>query len=192
MPNGKLNQKTHGHEIATSAPPSTGPITRPTAATIRVRPHREPELVLRERVGDERGRVREQEGAADALGDAPQDQLHAVGGEAGAQRGEAEHDEAGHVGALAAEQVGQAAGAEHQHRRGDHVREDHPHECQQAGVQLALEVGQGDDERARVDRGQEHPQARARQHPPPVVLVTGVDAGSPPAGLGRCGGGTQT
>ena len=33
-PSGKLNQKTHGHEIATSAPPSTGPMTRPTAATI--------------------------------------------------------------------------------------------------------------------------------------------------------------
>ena len=29
-----MNQKTHGHAIATSAPPSTGPITSPTAATI--------------------------------------------------------------------------------------------------------------------------------------------------------------
>ena len=31
---GTLNQKTQCHEIATSAPPSTGPITSPTAATI--------------------------------------------------------------------------------------------------------------------------------------------------------------
>ena len=29
-----MNQKTHGQAIATSAPPSTGPMTRPTAATI--------------------------------------------------------------------------------------------------------------------------------------------------------------
>src|SRR4029077_14849066 len=29
-----LNQKTQCHEIATSAPPSTGPTTSPTAATI--------------------------------------------------------------------------------------------------------------------------------------------------------------
>ena len=29
-----MNQKTHGHAIATSAPPSTGPITSPIAATI--------------------------------------------------------------------------------------------------------------------------------------------------------------
>ena len=32
--NGTLNQKTQCQEIATSAPPSTGPITRPMAATI--------------------------------------------------------------------------------------------------------------------------------------------------------------
>ena len=33
-PNGTLNQKTQCQEMSTSAPPSTGPITRPTAATI--------------------------------------------------------------------------------------------------------------------------------------------------------------
>jgi len=33
-PNGTLNQKTQGQPIATSTPPSTGPITSPTAATI--------------------------------------------------------------------------------------------------------------------------------------------------------------
>ncbi len=32
--NGTLNQNTQCHEISTSAPPSTGPITSPTAATI--------------------------------------------------------------------------------------------------------------------------------------------------------------
>ena len=34
MPSGTLNQNTQCHEIATRAPPSTGPRTRPTAATI--------------------------------------------------------------------------------------------------------------------------------------------------------------
>ena len=33
-PSGTLNQKTQGQAIATSAPPSTGPITSPIAATI--------------------------------------------------------------------------------------------------------------------------------------------------------------
>ena len=33
-PNGTLNQNTQCHEIAISAPPSTGPITSPTAAII--------------------------------------------------------------------------------------------------------------------------------------------------------------
>ncbi len=33
-PRGTLNQNTQCHEYATSAPPSTGPITRPTAAII--------------------------------------------------------------------------------------------------------------------------------------------------------------
>ena len=33
-PSGTLNQNTHCHEIETSAPPSTGPSTRPIAATI--------------------------------------------------------------------------------------------------------------------------------------------------------------
>jgi hypothetical protein len=53
-----------------------------------VRAHREAELLLRERVGDERTRVREQEGAADSLHDAPHDQLGAAAGEACAQRRE--------------------------------------------------------------------------------------------------------
>ena len=34
MPSGTLNQNTQCQEMATSAPPSTGPITSPTAATI--------------------------------------------------------------------------------------------------------------------------------------------------------------
>ena len=76
---GTLNQNTQCQEIATSAPPSTGPSTSPTAATIVFVPIARPSCSLRERVGDERGGVGEQERAADALQDPPQDQLGAVG-----------------------------------------------------------------------------------------------------------------
>ena len=69
----------------------------------RVRPHRQAELALREGVGDERGGVREQEGGPDALDDPPEDQLGPVAGEAGAERGEGEDDEAGDVRPLAPE-----------------------------------------------------------------------------------------
>ena len=93
-PIGMLNQNTHGHEIATSAPPSTGPITRPMAATIVFVPIARPSSLLRERVGDERGGVGEEERTADALDDAPQDQLGAGRGEPGPERREREDQEA--------------------------------------------------------------------------------------------------
>ncbi len=57
----------------------------------RVGAHRQAELLARERVGDDRGRVGEQERAADPLEDPPQDQLRAVGGEPGAERRQREH-----------------------------------------------------------------------------------------------------
>ena len=47
----------------------------PNRGDHRVGPHRQPELLARERVGDDRGRVREQERAAHALQDPPHDQL---------------------------------------------------------------------------------------------------------------------
>ena len=151
------------------------PEHEPDRGDHRVRPHREPELLARERVGDERGGVGEQERGADALEDPPQDQLGAVLGEAGAQRGEREDDEAADVGLLAAEEVGEPARGEHEHGRGDHVGEDHPHEAEQRRVERALEVGQGDDQRARVDGRQQHAQAGAGERPPLVVGVLRVD-----------------
>ena len=173
--NGTLNQNTQCHEIATSAPPSTGPITRPTAATIVFVPIARPSC--------SRGKASVTSAAALANRNAPpmpwriRHRISSVPllGEAGAQRGEREHEEAADVGLLAAEQVGQPAGGEHEHGRGDHVGEDHPHEREQAGVERALEVGQGDDQRARVDRRQQHPEARARERPPLVARVLRVD-----------------
>ena len=63
-----------------------------------VRPHGEAELLAREGVRDQRGGVGEQERGADALDDAPQDQLGAALREARAQRREREHDDAADVG----------------------------------------------------------------------------------------------
>jgi len=94
---GTLNQKTHDHPISTSAPPSTGPITSPTAATIVFVPIAEAELLDRERVGHDRARVREDQRAADPLQHAPADQLAAARGEAGRKRREREDDEPGDV-----------------------------------------------------------------------------------------------
>ena len=141
------------------------PEHEPDRGDHRVRPHREAELLARERVGDERGGVGEQERGADALEDPPQDQLGAVLGEAGAERGEREGDEAADVGLLAAEEIGQPARGEHEHGRGDHVGEDHPHEAEQRRVERALEVGQGDDQRARVDGRQQHARGWCRRAP---------------------------
>src|SRR4051794_35763713 len=187
-PSGTLNQKTHCQEMDTSAPPSTGPSTRPIAATIVFVPMASPSWRLGKGVGDQRGGVREQERGADALEDAPHDQLRAVAREARAQRGQREGQEAAEVGLLAAEEIREPAGGEHEDRRGDHVGEDHPHEAEQARVERALEVGQGDDQRAGVRGREQHPDARAGERPPLVVRVAGVDAGAPAPGVfGRSG-----
>ena len=140
----------------------------------RVGAHREPQLLSRESVGHERSGVCEQECRADALQHAPQDQDGAIGREPGAQRGERENQEAADVCALAAEQVAEAPRGQHQHGGGDEVGEDYPDEREQAGVQRALEIGQRDDQRPGVGRGEQHAQARARQRPPLVALVAGL------------------
>ncbi len=149
---------------------------KPDRRDHRVRAHRDTELFARKGVGDERRRVGEQERRADPLEDPPEDQLIPVGGETGAQRGRREQDEAADVGVLAAEQIRHPPGGEHQHGRGDHVGEDHPDQRQQARVEAALERGQGDDQRARVGRREEHAEARARQRPPAIAGRGGVDA----------------
>ena len=82
---------------------------------------------------------------------------------------------------LAPDLVGEAAGRQQQHRAGDHVGQDHPHQGQQRGVQRAFEARQRDQQRAAVDGRQEHAQAGDREHPPAVVRVLGVNARPAPA-----------
>jgi hypothetical protein len=84
-------------------------MTRPTAAIMVFVPMAKPSCLRGKASVNERGRVREQEGPADALEDAPEDELRAVGRKPGAERGEREDDEPADVGDLASEQVGEAA-----------------------------------------------------------------------------------
>ena len=175
---GTLNQKTHCQEIADQGAAEDRADHEADRGDHRVGPHRQAELLLGEGVGDQGGPVGEDEGAADPLDDPPEDQLGAVGGEAGAERGGGEDQEGADEGGLAAEEVGEAAGGEDQHGRGDHVGEDHPDQFQQAGAERALEVRQGDDQRPRVGRDEQHPEAGAGERPPLVVLVVGGDPGA--------------
>ena len=110
-PSGTLNQNTHCQRDRDERAAEHRPEHEADRGDHRVRAHREAELLAREGVRDERGGVGEQERGADALQDPPQDQLRAVGREAGAERGRGEHEEAADVGVLAAEQVGQPARA---------------------------------------------------------------------------------
>ncbi len=145
----------------------------------RVGAHRQPELPFREGIGDQGRGVGEDERAGDPLHDPPEDQLGPAGGESGAKRGSREDQKCPHVGALAAEQVGEAPRGEDQNGRGDHVGEDHPDELQERRMQGPLEVGEGDDQSAGVDRRQQHPEAGARQSPPFVVRMLGGNPGPP-------------
>ena len=105
MPNGTLNQNTQCHEIATSAPPSTGPITRPTAATIVFVPIARPSCSRGNASVTIAAALANRNAPPIALEDPPQDQLRAVAGEAGTERGEREHEEAADVRLLAPELI---------------------------------------------------------------------------------------
>ena len=150
--NGTLNQNTQCHEISDERASEHGPDHQAHGGDHRVGPHRQPELLAREGVCHDRRSVREQERAADSLEDPPHDQLGAAAGEAGAERSQRKNHEAADVRLLAPELIGQPAGAQDEHGRGDHVHEDHPHELEEARVETPLEIGQRDDQRPRVDR----------------------------------------
>ena len=174
--NGTLNQNTQCHEIATSAPPSTGPSTSPTAATIVFVPIARPSC--------SRGNASVTSAAALANRNAaptPWRIRHRISsvpfvGEAGAERGEREDDEAADVGLLAAEQVGQPARGEHEHGRGDHVGEDHPHERRAASCASARSrSGRAMISVPELIVASSMPEAGAGERPPLVVGVLRVD-----------------
>ena len=174
--NGTLNQKTQCQDTLTSAPPSTGPITRPTAATIVLVPIASPSSSFGNASVTIAAELANRNAAATPC--AIRHTISSVPPPANPAPSDASPNSAkpAHVGLLAAEQIRQPAGEQHQHGRGDHVGEDHPHQQQDAHAERLLEVGQRDDQGAGVDRREQHPEARAREGPPLVVLMLGVHA----------------
>ncbi len=139
-------------------------------------------LVGGERVGEDRGRVGEEHGAADALDQPPDDEPHGscaalVGVEGESDRPDGEDDEPGVVDADAPVHVAEAAEGHDQHRGDEHVAHEHPQQVADVargeGVQVdALEDGgQRDDDDRRVDDGHEHAERGVAQGDP---LVAGV------------------
>ena len=142
----------------------------PLTPTMLLMPSAMPRWFGGKGVGDDRRRVREQAGAADALHDAEDDQV-ARAGAAGhpvdreQQRGDRVDDEAEVVDPHAAEHVAEAAEADDQHARHDHVAEDHPQQVEAVGRHERVEVDAAEDVRhrdqrdRRVERREQHRRA---------------------------------
>ena len=154
---------------------------------------REAAPVGRECVGQDRGRVRHQHGAADGLEHPPADQPHralaALEGIEGEQDGGCgEHRETRVVDLDPAEHVAEAAQGDHQHRLDQPVTHDHPEQVadvarrQRVQVNAAEDGRQRDDDDGAVQRGHEHRRGRVGQgHPPvPVPRVPGAPGHQPP------------
>jgi hypothetical protein len=86
-------------------------------------------------VGEDAERLRRQDGAADALDHAGEDQLAGTLGEATANRGQGEDREPDQEQPPGAEHVAQSAGGDQQHRVDEDVCVQHPENLVQPGVQ---------------------------------------------------------
>ena len=146
----------------------------------RVHPEREPTLMLRKRVGQDRARVREQERAPDALPDAHRDQperarapVHPGDRQEDGEDGEDREAEVVHL--HAAVDVAQPAEAHDQDRDHDEEAEDQPEQVarvagsERVDPDAAKDVRQRDQEDRTVDRGKEHPERRVRERHPLVL-----------------------
>jgi hypothetical protein len=146
-----------------------------------VDPQRHPALVGGKGVGDDRRRVGQQAGAADALHDPEDDQegragaaLHPVDGQQ--QRGHRVDDEAEVVDLHPADHVAQPAEADDQHARDHEVAEDHPQQVervrgdQRIEVDAPEDVGHRDDRDRGVERRQQHGQRRVGERHPLVAI----------------------
>ena len=158
------------------------PDEHPADADDVVDPERHPALVGREGVGDDRRRVREQAGAADALHDPEHDQVVRAGAaghpvDREQQRRDRVDDEAEVVDPHPAEHVAEAAEADDQHARDDEVAEDHPQQVEAVGRQQRVEVDAAEDVRhrdqrdRRVERGEQDRERRVREDQPLVAVV---------------------
>jgi hypothetical protein len=138
-------------------------------------------LARREGVGDDRRRVGQQAGAADALHDAKDDQVGGAGAalqpvDGQQQRGHGVDDEAEVVDLHAADHVAQPAEADDQDARHHEVAEDHPQQVEGVGrderieADAAEDVGHRDDRDRGVQRRQQHCQRRVGQRHPLVAV----------------------
>ena len=146
-----------------------------------VDPQRHAALARREGVGDDRRRIGQQAGAADALHDAEDDQvggsgapLHPVDGQQ--QRGHGVDDEAEVVDLDPADHVAQPTETDDEHARHHEVAEDHPQQVEGVGGDQRIEVdapedvGHRDDRDRGVERRQQHGQRRVGERHPLVAI----------------------
>ncbi len=143
-----------------------------------------------EGVGDDRGGVRHQHGAADRLHHPPADQpertapaLERVEGED--DRGEGEDQEAGVVDPHPAPDVAEPSEGDHEHRRDQHVAHQHPQQVadvagpERVQVDAVEDRGQRDQHDRGVDRGDQHAQRGVGERHPFVARVVRVDVHRP-------------
>ena len=168
MPIGTLNQNTLRQPMPVRSPPRIGPSIRPAPITIALIPSARPELVPRERVGHQRGGGGHDQRPAHALDHAPEDQEPGRRGDRAEQRRHGEDRETGGERPHPADHVGEATGVEHEDGGHERVADDDPEQREQVRVEVAQDVRQRDDERARVQRREEGAEARDPEHPPPI------------------------
>ena len=145
-------------------------------------PEGEPALVRRERVREDRLRVREEEGAPDPLDEPHPDQpdrpcrpLERRRGEE--ERADGEDDEPGVVHPDAAEHVAEPTERHHEHRRHQQVAHEDPEEVahvpriERVEVDPSEDRREADDDDRAVDRGHEDAKGRVRERDPLVVRV---------------------
>ena len=157
----------------------------PLTPTMLLMPERHPALVGGEGVGDDRRRVGQQAGAADALDDAEDDQVHRAR-RAGhpvdrqQQRGDGVDDEAEVVDLHAAVHVAEPAEADDQHAGDDQVAEDHPQQVEAVGrhqrieLDAAEDVGHRDQRDRGVERRQQDAERRVGERDPLVAILRGA------------------
>ena len=164
-PKPRLNQKIARQlEKPTSAPPITGPSASARPETAAQTPSASARVPLvRVHVADDRQRPWLARRGTDAHDDAPDDQPIDVDGGRCHDRPGAEHRDAGQHDPLAPEQVTQHPRRQHEAGEGQGVAVDHPLQRGDAGVQVALHVGQPDADDGVVEERQEQDGTQRRQ-----------------------------
>ena len=159
---------------------------------------RQAPLVRGEGIGQDGGRVADQEGGADTLHDASGDQPDGAGftderidGED--ERGGRVDDEAQVVDAYPAVEVTETPQAHHQHRRHHQEAKNHPQQVEAVAGRERIEVDapedvrHGDEHDGGVERRQQHSYGHVGESDPLVTIVERADLGVPAGHPSRVG-----